>query len=231
MRKNNTSSNFIKLLNNKKWFLMKVYSSLIFQLIITFAIVYYFRDNLKLSNMTNQSFWFYLFVSVGLLLILMFLKNLPTWIRYIILCLLSAVFGALLHHYTMNSPKELINQILLSVIGVFIGMTILAFILANMGFDLSWMAIYLLFALLGLIIAGIVLAIIRYTGSVDNKTSNNMRKVYLIIGIIIFSIMIVYDTNIMLQKEYNEDFITASIDLYLDFINIFSKLLGLEEID
>jgi hypothetical protein len=231
MRKNNTSNNFIKLLYDKKWFLMKVYSSLIFQLIITFAIVYYFRNNPKLSNMTNQSFWFYLIVSIGLLLILMFLRNLPTWIRYIILSLLSIVFGALLHFYTKTVPKELIDQILLSVIGIFVGMTILAFILANMGIDLSWMAVYLLFALLGLIIAGIVLALIRYTGSVDKQTSNNMRKIYLTIGIILFTIMVVFDTNIMLQKEYREDFITASIDLYLDFINIFSKLLGLEEID
>jgi FtsH-binding integral membrane protein len=38
-----------------------------------------------------------------------------------------------------------------------------------------------------------------------------------------------YDTNNILQRNYYGDFITASLDYYLDIINIFSGLLsGLE---
>ena len=38
---------------------------------------------------------------------------------------------------------------------------------------------------------------------------------------------IVYDTNKILQKDYYGDFVTASLDYYLDIINIFIRLLTL----
>ena len=45
-------------------------------------------------------------------------------------------------------------------------------------------------------------------------------------GLILFSIYIVYDTNRILQKDYFGDFVTASLDYYLDIINIFIRLLS-----
>ena len=92
------------------------------------------------------------------------------------------------------------------------------------------MGIYLLYALLGLIIFGIINIIIRLNNK-DKKTNDNIMNFYLIIGIILFCILLIYDTNIMLQKNYMEDFITASIELYLDFINIFQKLLLFEDVN
>ena len=49
------------------------------------------------------------------------------------------------------------------------------------------------------------------------------------IGIIIFSGYIVYDTNTVLQRNYYGDFITASLDYYLDILNIFSNLTILND--
>ena len=46
------------------------------------------------------------------------------------------------------------------------------------------------------------------------------------IGLVLFSVYIVYDTNTILQKDYYGDFITASLDYYLDIINIFVRLLN-----
>ena len=51
------------------------------------------------------------------------------------------------------------------------------------------------------------------------------QKGIAIAGLIIFSIYIVYDTNIILQRDSEIDFITASINYYLDIINIFNDLL------
>ena len=45
-------------------------------------------------------------------------------------------------------------------------------------------------------------------------------------GLMLFSIYIVYDTNRILQKDYFGDFVTASLDYYLDIINIFIRLLS-----
>ena len=47
------------------------------------------------------------------------------------------------------------------------------------------------------------------------------------IGLLLFSAFIVYDTNKILQKDYYGDFVTASLDYYLDIINIFIRLLTL----
>jgi FtsH-binding integral membrane protein len=44
------------------------------------------------------------------------------------------------------------------------------------------------------------------------------------IGIVLFSIYIIYDTNNILQKNYYGDFITASLDYYLDILNLFSLM-------
>jgi FtsH-binding integral membrane protein len=44
--------------------------------------------------------------------------------------------------------------------------------------------------------------------------------------LLLFSVYVVYDTNSILQRNYNGDFITASLDYYLDILNIFSNLLS-----
>ena len=49
------------------------------------------------------------------------------------------------------------------------------------------------------------------------------------IGIIVFSGYIIYDTNTILQRNYYGDFITASLDYYLDILNIFVKLTILND--
>ena len=45
-------------------------------------------------------------------------------------------------------------------------------------------------------------------------------------AIILFSMFIVYDTQKILSRNYAGDFISASMDYYLDIINLFSSLLG-----
>ena len=42
--------------------------------------------------------------------------------------------------------------------------------------------------------------------------------------VLLFSIYILYDTNIILQRNYAGDFISASISYYLDIINVFNSL-------
>jgi FtsH-binding integral membrane protein len=46
------------------------------------------------------------------------------------------------------------------------------------------------------------------------------------IGVVLFSLYIIYDTNHILQREYYGDFITASMDYYLDILNVFVNLLS-----
>ena len=79
-------------------------------------------------------------------------------------------------------------------------------------------ALVLLFALLALIIISIVQYFI--------VQSSFLKKLIVITSLLLFSVYIVYDTNSILQRNYDGDFITASLNYYLDLINIFSALLS-----
>jgi FtsH-binding integral membrane protein len=50
------------------------------------------------------------------------------------------------------------------------------------------------------------------------------NKLLALIGILLFSMYIIYDTNKILQRDYKGDFIRASLDYYLDFINLFADI-------
>jgi FtsH-binding integral membrane protein len=216
------AKSFIKLLQEKKGFLAAVYATLIVQLVLTFIIIYKFRDHPTLSKATKQSFILYLVLSIGIILLINFVK-MPIWVKFILLTAFSVVTGAMLHNASVKLPESYITQALTGTIGVFIGLSILAFMLAAVGIDLGFLAIYILAALIGLLVAQLIL---RFQDKTE-KTSK-IRKMLLIIGLIIFSIYIMFCTNIMLQKNYGSDFISASLDLYLGFINTFTSILALE---
>jgi FtsH-binding integral membrane protein len=214
-------NSFTSLIKGKETFLMKVYGILLFQLIITFAIVYSFRQHPLLSRVTNQSIWLYAFITIGILLIMIFIQ-MPTWLKFIFFCLLTAFIGAMLHSLSAVMPVEVINQALIGAITVFITMTVIALILSYQGIDISWMGMYLLAALVGLIIASIIALF------VNSEAHSGFHKALLIIGLILFSIFVIYDTNVILNKNYQGDSLQAALDFYLSFINIFTHILALD---
>ena len=88
------------------------------------------------------------------------------------------------------------------------------------GIQLSYkFGLILFFSLLILIFFEIISFIIG--------TASLWHKILSIIGLFIFSIYIIYDTNNILQRNYYGDFITASMDYYLDILNLFVYLLDL----
>ena len=56
-------------------------------------------------------------------------------------------------------------------------------------------------------------------------TSSILKKTGLGFTLLLFSVYIVYATNIILQRDYSGDFITASMDYYLEIFNMFVALL------
>jgi FtsH-binding integral membrane protein len=77
---------------------------------------------------------------------------------------------------------------------------------------------WLFFALLLFLIVQIV---IGFSGGYSM-----FHKAVAVTGLVLFSLYIVYDTNTILQRNYYGDFITASLDYYLDILNIFIDLLS-----
>jgi FtsH-binding integral membrane protein len=71
----------------------------------------------------------------------------------------------------------------------------------------------------------LLLLIILQIISIVGDGLSMMYKVFTFVGIILFSLFIVYDTHQILSRNYDGDFITASMAYYLDIINLFTRFV------
>ena len=88
--------------------------------------------------------------------------------------------------------------------------------------DFSFLGAGLFAAVWVLIIWGIVMSFMGGSG-----TSPAMQYWYALIGSVIFSLYIVYDTWLISKRMGPDDYIAASISLYLDIVNLFLMILQL----
>jgi len=159
--------------------------------------------------------------AVIIILILGFI-TMPSWLKFILFSLFSIVFGVILGYNKSGVDPNIVKSALVGTASIFVTMFAFGLALIASGIKLGFkFGAGLLFALLLLVIVTIVQFFIA--------KSSLLKKILVIGSLLIFSLYIMYDTNNILQRNYYGDFITASLDYYLDIINIFSGLLsGLE---
>jgi FtsH-binding integral membrane protein len=208
------------LLYAKKDLLVKTFANLIFQLGIT----YYVMDKTDISKdkekkgKYNYTFILMFLYMIAFILVLGFIP-MPTWLKFILFCGFSYCFGYILSKLKSFVSEEVIKNALLGTISIFAIMFALGLFMLLSGIKLGIKTgIFLFFCLLFLIIGKLL--------NNFTKKSSEISKNLTIIGIILFAIYIIYDTNTILQKNYDGDFITASLDYYLDTINIFTNLVN-----
>jgi len=214
-----TFSNFSTLLNSKKELMIMVFANLITQLGIT----YYVMTNTPASKEDNNGLKYWILViSTFIIIYFLALVPMPSWLKLILFSAFSYIWGILLASFKLKvNDNELINMAMLGSIGIFAIMFLIGTILLITGIELGVKtSLFLFVSLLILIIAQIF--------SLFNK-STMLVKTLAAIGILIFSGYIIYDTNTILQRNYYGDFITASLDYYLDILNIFTKLTILND--
>ena len=219
-KKGGATRNFkdlIKLLNQKKEFMAKVFLNLILQLTII-GVVCSKAENYDIIKSGFQ--YFGLFIVMLILLFIMATIQNP-FIKFILFTIFSVLMGIILSRRTKYSSSEVIKTAIFGTLGIFVGMFIFTLMLLMMGIDVGEkFGIFLLFALIILIIVTII--------SIFMKASPMTFKVLAGISLFIFSLFIVYDTtNILIRDYYGNDFITASLDYLLDIVNIFIDLLNL----
>ena len=210
--------NTLQLIQEKKTFLIMIFANLIVQLGIT----YYMVVNTD-ANVLEKKFNFrtYSFIAYIPAFVLIFVMNLPmpSWLRFIFFSMFSAYMGVLLNFWKKIYGLEMIKAVIFSVFGIFISLIMFAVGLLTFGIQISnRFGIVLLFALLLLIISKIIFMVAG--------TYSTYSKAIAIIGVGLFAIYILYDTHQILQRNYFGDFVTASLDYYLDFINIVGSLLN-----
>ena len=201
----------------------KIYGWMFIGLLISFITGYYVstNDNMLYNIYTNASLPIILFlVEIGVVLAIsaglnkfstMTLKTLYVVYSLVTGVTLSTIFIA----YRMDS-----------IIYVFIVTSIMFAIMALIGhkttIDITKIGTILFVGLLGIIIASLINLFIG---------SSSFDILICIVGVIIFTIYIAYDVQVIKSQletiEEDRLVIYGALQLYLDFINIFLKLLRL----
>lgn len=214
------SKGLTSLLYEKRDLLVKTFANLIVQLGITYYVmeiteVAEDKKGKGKGRYTNILVYLYLLAVI----IVLALVPMPAWLKFILFCTFSYGMGYILSGIKALVGEDILQTAMQGTISIFAIMFSLGLFMLLSGIKLGFKTgIFLFFVLLFLIIMRLI----------NNFTakSSTISKILTIVGIFLFSGYIIYDTNTILQKNYEGDFITASIDYYLDIINLFINLVS-----
>ena len=212
-------------LDTKNAFIRKVYSVLAIQLLVTFIpvlICSIYKEQIPYAIRTNPVMYW---TAWGVTIVLMFmficcpklLRKTP--LNYGLLAVFTIAESYFLSVISMYYDTSSVAIALAATIGVVVVVTIIV-VFTSFDFTKLWpIAIALVFAWLFVCI-----------GFIWYK-SDAMVIVYAGLGVTIFTIFLAIDTYLILKGgrvQYNEeDYIFATLNLYLDIINIFMYILML----
>ena len=129
-------------------------------------------------------------------------------------CLLGVSVGITITFYS----RVIVGQAVLLTGCIVAGLSAYSFYATRRGAQFGWMGPLLLSSLIGLIISGILLLFFH---------SPVAETIYSLLGALIFSAYIVYDIHLLAAKFDVDEYIWASVSLYLDIINLFLHILRL----
>jgi len=206
-------------------FIRKVYSILSVQLIVTMAIIGIFTIE-SVQRFTAANSWLWILALVIMVVSLITLACCDSVRRktphnFIFLGLFTLAEGFMLG--TITARYE-VNEVMMAVgvcAAITLGLTVFAF---QTKIDFTAMGGCLLAVLICFLIFGLIAAFF--------PASRTLNLVYASIGCIIFSLYIVYDTQLMVGGSHKyslspEEYVFASLNLYLDIVNLFMYILAI----
>jgi len=198
-------------------FMRKVYSILFAQLslsTLTAGLMMY-NDNIKSWVRDNQWLFIVSIIASIVFLLLLAWKRRSYPLNYVLLTGFTLV-----ESYTIGTTVtyfddgSIVLQALILTTGIFIGLTLFTF---QSKYDFSGMAPYLFGVLWIVVIVGFVGIFFPFSKTFD--------LIIAIVTALLFCGFIVYDTYNIMNRLSPEEYIIASVDLYLDFINLFLAVL------
>jgi len=210
-----------KMLQDNKIF-SKIFFWMFIGLAITFGVGYYVSLNENmLYNVFSKYYWFFIIAEIVVVIWLSArINKMQPMTAKILFCLYSFITG-------LTFSSIFVVYEMMSIMLIF-GITSLIFLIfALMGYytniDLTKFGVYLFMALIGVIICSLINI---FVGSYKFDLGIT------IVCLIIFIAYIAYDMQVIKKRLYhisNEDnlAIYGALQLYLDFINIFIRLLRL----
>ena len=203
-------------LQKKIPFMAGVFGHLIFQIFVAYRAAEATSGNAYMKDIARSNALLIGIVGLALVLLLS-LVRLPIPIKVAVFSLLAYISGMALH----NVPN--LQEALLEVAGIFIGMLVAGIFTVQMGYKLDILGQILFFSLLTILIARVINTYVRRT-RVGEKNSLVPSRILTIL----FALFVVYDTNKILQRNYSGNFVNASLDYFLDIFNLIRSVGGNE---
>jgi len=200
----------LDLMYKKRMFLLLVFANLFIQLSISYYVMIY-------TKKSPIGRW-YLFGIQIIIIIVLGLAPIPSFAKFILFSIFSYTFGLSLVEYKEIVDERAIEIAVkgtLSLFGLMMGVGI-ALILGGIRLGQRFGS-FLFWSLLLLIILRII--------AIVGDGLSMLHKVLTFVGIILFSMYIVYDTQQILSRDYAGDFISASMAYYIDIVNLFVNLI------
>lgn len=200
----------------KRAFLARVFLTLFVQLCITYYVM-----NRKTNPDANI---IVLFIALIAIVFILSAVPLPESAKLLLFTIFSYLFGLVFSKFKEDPDynSESINVAIMGAASVFLSMMVVGIALLAGGIRLGYkFGLLLFFSLLALIIARLVFYVTTVSGS--GPKMSDIRKAFSAVGIVIFALYVLYTTNRILQKNYMDNYISASLSYYLDFINLFSS--------
>jgi len=193
-----------------------VFGHLIFQTFVAYRAAEATSGNAYMKDIARSNALLIGIVGLALVLLLS-LVRLPIPVKVAVFSLLAYISGMALH----NVPN--LQEALLEVVGIFIGMLVAGIFTVQMGYKLDILGQILFFSLLTILIARVINIYVRRT-RVEERNSIVPSRILTIL----FALFVVYDTNKILQRNYSGNFVNASLDYFLDIFNLIRSVGGNE---
>jgi FtsH-binding integral membrane protein len=221
-------SSLTTILQQKIGQLIQIYGLLIAQLLITFFVLFTCIKNSSMVKKLNQYYFAIIIVTLIIfiaMIAILAIPTIPVWIKVIVGILLSIMEGYLLCMFTGVikvrgvNIMNLIKQSIIISVGLFVVLSIVGYILVYFNINIASWGLYLFAALIVLLLVQIIGFFIPYESA--------FHKIIIIVGLLLFSVYVVYDTNKILMTNITNVFL-AALNFYLDFINLFIRILSLK---
>ena len=154
----------------------------------------------------------------SLVILFMILYQRPGPIKVVLAIAFAVLIGQSMASVVNDlESKQLLRTVLVTVAGIFLGMTAAGFYDTNSFLGLGG---YLLAALVGLIIARIGLLLLA-----KPEDMSRGNTIFSWVGTVLFSVYIAYDTqSLKYTSRKNPDYINNSLGLFLDVVNLFNNV-------
>jgi len=211
-------------------FIRKVYTILSWQLLLTVAVAYPLQGLPRTWYLSNQ--WLLMASLGGTLAAICAMACFPQMTRtvpqnYIFLFAFTLCEAVLVGFVSAQYTAGAVAAAAAATTLIFLGMTLYAWTSKS---DFTGMGPYLIGALLALFALGCLQGLLTCVGIEIPM----MTKLYCACGVVLFTMYIVYDTQLIIgcykghKEEFSvDDYVPAALNLYLDIINLFLELLQL----